>query len=251
MPDPWMPGLIHDPGTGAGYNAGRNRMFMAVDHDTGGSNSYAICKNGRPGYDTGLCQILLPKVGIPWQFTEIDAICYHAGSAQYGDYNPYGPGFEVERFQGEELSPDQAHWLGRINAWCESEWGLPNVHYWGPRFPAWGANFHGHVNHRDIHPNPDGLSEPEWIRITAPIPDPTPKRKVNPKMWIAWLQDSNYCDVYYNGVLVDGFTNEGGQFGVGPKLQGYLDGGAGCTRYKDGAEYAGARDRLAKAAGLV
>lgn len=168
-----MPGLIHDPGRGAGYAAGQNRMFMAVDHDTGGTNSYNICKWGRDGYDTGLCQILLPKVGVPWQFTEIDAICYHAGSAQYGDYNPYGPGFEVERLQGEPLSPDQIHWLGEIGRWCESEWGLPNVHYWGPQFPPWGANFHGYVNHRDIHPNPDGLSPEEWAAVIGATPVPS------------------------------------------------------------------------------
>lgn len=166
MPNPWMPGLRHDPGRSAGYNAGRNRMFMAVDHDTGGTNSYEICKWGRQGYNAGLCQILLPKIGVPWQFCEIDAICYHAGSSQYGDYNPYGPGYEVERLQGEGLSPDQIHWMGEINRWVASEWGLPNVHYWGPQFPPWGANFNGSVNHRDIHPNPDGLSLEEWNLIT-------------------------------------------------------------------------------------
>jgi len=150
-------------------------MYMAVEHDTGGANSYNICKWGREGYNAGLCQILLPKVGTPWQFCEIDAICYHAGSSQYGDYNPFGPGFEVERFQGEPLSPDQAEWMGRIIKWLESEWGLPAVHYWGPQFPWWGADFHGHVNHRDIHPNPDGLSNDEWNRcLGAAGPGPTP-----------------------------------------------------------------------------
>ena len=172
MANPWMPGLIHDPGRGAGYQAGRNRMWMVVNHDTGGTNSYTICKDGRPGYYTGLCQILLPKVGVPWQFTEIDAICYHAGSAQYGDYNPTGPGFEVERLQGEDLSPDQTMWLGRIFAWMESEWGMPNVHYWGPRFPPFAAAFNGYVNHSQIHPNPDGLSIEEWDMIHASAPSP-------------------------------------------------------------------------------
>lgn len=165
-----MPGLIHDPGQGAGYQAGKNRMYMAVNHDTGGTNSYYICKEGRPGYNTGLCQILLPKVGVPWQFTEIDAVCYHAGSAQYGDYNPSGPGLEVERLQGEDLSPDQVYWLREIFAWMEGEWGFPNVHYWGGLFPAWQADFHGWVNHSQIHPNPDGLSQAEWALIHAGSP---------------------------------------------------------------------------------
>lgn len=161
-----MPGLLHDPGQGAGYKAGQNAMQMVVDHDTGGTNSYGVCKMGRPGYRTGLCQILLPKEGVPWQFTEIDAVCYHAGSTQYGDYNGSGPGLEVERFHDEELTDDQAHWLGEINRWLESEWGIPNVHYWGPQFPWHQADFHGHVNHSDIHPNPDGLTPEEWDRIT-------------------------------------------------------------------------------------
>lgn len=174
MPDPWMPGLIHDPGKGAGYAVGTNAMYMGVDHDTGGTNSYEIVKNGRPDAPSTLANILLPKVGVPWQFCEIDAKVYHAGSSTYGDYNPKGPGIEVERLQGEPLSPDQIEWLGKINAWCASEWGLPDIHYWGPQFPWWGADFHGWVNHRDIHPNPDGLSEAEWDEIAAPpVPVPT------------------------------------------------------------------------------
>jgi len=160
MPAPWMPGLLHHPGLNAGYRAGRNRMRMVVDHWTAGVNSYAICK------DRGLCQFLLPKVGVPWQFAEVDAKCWHAGSAAYGNYNGDGPGIEVERMGGHEpLTADQTHWLGRINAWLESEWGVPNVHYWGPRFPWQGADFHGHVNHAQIHPNDDGLSPEEWASL--------------------------------------------------------------------------------------
>lgn len=42
-------------------------------------------------------------------------------------------------------------------------------------------------------------------------------------MWVAWLlyEGGNWVDVYYNGVLVDSFSNEGGtaaSYGVGPKL---------------------------------
>jgi len=184
MPDPWMPGLRHDPGRSAGYNAGRNTMWMVVDHDTGGTNSYNVCKWGREGYRAGLCQILLPKVGVPWQFCEIDAICYHAGSTQYGNYNDDGPGLEVERLQGEALSVDQTAWLGRINAWLASEWGVPNYHYQGPRFGWWQADFHGHVNHRDIHPNLDGLSPPEWAAVTGNAPGPAPVKGEDDTMLI-------------------------------------------------------------------
>jgi hypothetical protein len=170
-----MPGLRHDPGRGAGYPVGRCAMQFVVHHDTGGTNSYWVCKDGRPGYETGLCQILLPKVGVPWQFSEIDSVAYHCGSsADYdrdGDadnYNRTGPGLEVERLQGEPLSEDQAHWLGEIGRWLESEWDIPNVQYRG--VPLTDAdNFHGHVNHRDLHPNPDGLSVAEWAQVTINV----------------------------------------------------------------------------------
>jgi N-acetylmuramoyl-L-alanine amidase len=247
MPNPWMPGLRHDPGRSAGYNAGENRMYMAVDHDTGGTNSYNVCKWGRPGYNAGLCQILLPKVGVPWQFCEIDAICYHAGSAQYGNYNDDGPGFEIERLQGEPPSPDQIHWMGRIIHWCDAEWSIPALHYWGPQFPWRQANFHGHVNHRDIHPNPDGLSSAEWAACTGsgPAPEPT-TRRVNQKMWMAAILDKKWCDVYYNGVLVDAFPNDG-PLGIGTQMRRYIDGGAAYTIYKTEADYNSVRTRLLKA----
>ena len=171
-----MPGLRHDPGRGAGYAAGRTRMQFVVHHDTAGTNSYDICKWGRPGYDTGLCQILLPKEGAPWQFCEIDAVCYHAGSNVYGDYNSYGPGLEVERLSHDEpLTADQIHWLGQIGRWLDAEWGIPNVQYLGPRGGA--DQFHGHVNHSDLHPNPDGLTTAEFAAVTATGPIPNPDRK--------------------------------------------------------------------------
>jgi len=90
----------------------------------------------------------------------------------------------------------------------------------------------------------------EWRRrITAFMqgttePEPT-KRKRIPTMWIAYLLDSKWCDVWFNGVIVEGFTNDNGNaFGIGPKLAGYLDQGAGMTSYRNGAEYAPVRDRL-------
>jgi hypothetical protein len=156
-------------------------MQFVVHHDTGGTNSYWVCKDGRPDYDTGLCQILLPKVGVPWQFSEIDSVAYHCGSsADYdrdGDadnYNRAGPGLEVERRQGEPLTADQTQWLGKIGRWLESEWRIPNVQYRGA--PLTDAdNFRGHVNHRDLHPNPDGLSAAEWASVT--VTEQPPKKK--------------------------------------------------------------------------
>jgi len=180
MPNPWMPDLIQDPGAAATYPAGRNAMQFVVHHDTGGTNSYQICKDGRPGYGNSLCNILIPKTGTPWQFGPIDAVTYHCGStADYDhdgdqdDYNPVGPGIEVERLQGDELTASQALWLAKIGLWLETEWGIPNVQYRGA--PLTDAdNFHGHVNHRDLHPNPDGLSPAEWDAIVALNTPPNP-----------------------------------------------------------------------------
>lgn len=183
MPDPWMPGAVRDPGTGAGYNAGFNNMTMAVDHSTDGTNSIAICRDGRAGYDSSLCNMLFPKSGPPHQFAEINAKTYHAGSPSYGDYNGYGPGFEVERLwipdqqAWEPLTEDQIHWIGEAFRWCESEWGLPFEHYWGPQFAWWEAMFNGHVNHSQIHPNNDGFTQDEWNSIKGAKKPEEPQKK--------------------------------------------------------------------------
>lgn len=199
MPDVWMPGLRHDPGNGADYEAGTNAMQFVVHHDTGGTNSYQICKDGRPGYDTGLCQILLPKVGVPWQFVPINAVSYHCGSSEDYDhdsdadnYNRTGPGLEVERRPGEPLSADQVHWLHEIGLWL-AEWGIPDVQYRGA--PLTDAdNFRGHVNHRDLHPNPDGLSVAEWDLIhQAGEPEP----EIHGFDDMVFVQDDNGVKTYY------------------------------------------------------
>jgi hypothetical protein len=163
MPNAWMDGLRHDPGESAGYKLGRVRMQWCKHHDTAGTNSYNICRWGRAEHTVkaSLCPILLPKVGVPWQFCEIDSLCYDAGK-----YNGYGPGLEVERrSQDEPLTADQTLWLSRIGLWLDAEWGIPNVRYDGPRFQA--ESFRGHVNHSDIASNPDGLTLPEWDQVQA------------------------------------------------------------------------------------
>lgn len=161
----WLPGARHDPGRSAGYPRGRVQMLWLKHHDTAGTNSYEVCRWGRPGYAAGLCTWLLPKIGTAWQFCEIDSLCFDSG-----DWNQWGPSIEVERFQGEGLTPDQTFWLGRIGVFA-GEHGIPNVQYRGPQFGAQG--FHGHVNHRDIAHNPDGLSPAEWDAVVATsVPEP-------------------------------------------------------------------------------
>jgi hypothetical protein len=151
------------------------------------------------------------------------------------------------------LTPAQIDANARIIAWLGT-----------PAFPALSPRSGGVGYHRQF----GGICAVHWGQTACPgdgialqidrvcksvdgdlTPEPT-RRKANDKMWIAWLLDSGWCDAYYNGVLVEGFTNNDhvNQFGVGQKLQGYLDRGAAFTMYKNGAEYAGTRDRLAKAA---
>ena len=217
MPDPWMPGLRHDPGRGSGYKAGQNAMRMVVDHNTGGTNSYEICKWGRPGYRTGLCQILLPQVGVPWQFTEIDAVCYHAGSKPYGDYNDDGPGIEVERPSLDVvLSDDQVYWLGEIVWWLDDVWGIPPIHYWGPRFPPHQADFHGHVNHSDIHPNLDGLTREEWDQITTQVV-PVPDTSIGDGMYISVTKEEGWF-VVEGGIISSHFTGKPNDLGIPEEL---------------------------------
>lgn len=78
----------------------------------------------------------------------------------------------------------------------------------------------------------------------------TTRRKVD-KVWCAFVADLNYCDVYYNGVLVDGFKNddEPNQFNVGRRFQRYIDQGTPWTFYPSENAYSGARARLKAANG--
>lgn len=188
MPNPWMAGLIRDPGRGAGYTVGRNRMELNKQHFTAGGDSYNLVKNGSAGAPSTLAFTLLPKVGVPWQFAEVDALCYDSGN-----WNDEGPGIEVERLASEQygpridirpglqaaepLTPDQTYWLGEIIRWLESEWGIPAVLYDGPRYGV-PAGWRGHVNHGDLDSQrSDGLTREEWAAVTGGGTPPKPRSK--------------------------------------------------------------------------
>ena len=179
MPSPWMPGLIHDPGSVCtvpgrpyGYGKGLNRMERVKVHMTAGTNSYERCKNGTgTPWGITLCQILYPKVGVPWQFAPIDALCYDSG-----DFNDDGPGLEIEALETEVNyyrpglslfdgpNDNQRFWIGETARWLHSDWGTPLDLYAGPRFGSDG--FRGFVNHGDLDSQRrDGLSADEWARI--------------------------------------------------------------------------------------
>lgn len=160
MPDAWMPGAIRDPGELAGYARGSTSMQFAVCHYTAGTHSEPI---GKRGFFT----ILMPKQGPPIQYAEVNALVWHAGVSPSGTYwNPYGPGCEWERENGDvPLTDDQYQWGAAWLNFCES-WGIPKVHYSGPRYFPGG--FRGQINHRDLcSDRSDGLSDAEWDRMVA------------------------------------------------------------------------------------
>lgn len=167
MPELWLPGARVDPGVLAGYARGSTSMQFSVLHYTAGTNSEGI---GKRGFFT----ILMPKSGPPIQYAETNALVWHAGVSPFGTYwNPYGPGCEWERLNGNEaLTPDQLTWGRR---WLEhlAEWGLPMAHYRGPRYVPGG--FRGHVDHRDLcSDRSDGLSDAEWAAMAGGGPGPSP-----------------------------------------------------------------------------
>lgn len=140
--------------------------------------------------------------------------------------------------------PKCTKWWG-VETWVPSRMNLDQSIAWH------SANGYALVQIANYHTMPqtddNRTISDDWATLhkVDPIVIP-PKRKVNDKMWIAWFHDSNWCDVWYNGVLVDGFTNsEPNMFGIGPRFQRYLDMGAGWTPYATaGPEYDKIRAQL-------
>lgn len=66
------------------------------------------------------------------------------------------------------------------------------------------------------------------LALGGDTPHPPFVRKARP-MLVVWLLDSNWVDVWYGRAQLDSFLNDGpaNQYGVGPKMQGYLDQGGG------------------------
>lgn len=242
MPPEVLPGARWTPGRLAGYARGATRMQINIDHCTAGHNSFNI---GLDGY----FNILLPKVGAPYQFAETNALTWHAAHM-----NPYGPGVEIERMSAgsmwrwglsgwETLTEDQAYWL---RAWHEHclEWGIPAEHFIGPRFEWQG--FRGNANHGDVdNQRSDGITDlrlgeatAEW-QATAPgtIIKPTEPVKQLPRRdrkmifcWLVWhgLPPGGLVDVFYNGGWMENFANEGGTadtFWIGPRLRKIIEDG--------------------------
>lgn len=93
-------------------------------------------------------------------------------------------------------------------------------------------------------------SFPLWgIPDDKPV-QPSAKRPGVIRMWCASIIEKQWVDVWYCGIIVDGFHNEG-QFGVGPQLQSYLNMGVPVTVYKTEDEYAKPRLQLGQMTGVL
>jgi hypothetical protein len=149
----WLDGATRTPGFNAGYTNGKTLMQFVVEHFTVGRNSHGI---GLDGY----FNMLIPKVGPPFQYAEWDAYTFHAGP-----WNRYGPGIEFERLGWDEpLTEDQLFWGGCAAVQLHEDWGIPLDHYQGPRFGA--ANYQGFVDHGDLDPmRSDGVSHADWLTM--------------------------------------------------------------------------------------
>jgi len=260
MADLWLPGAYRDPGVNANYNAGRNQLIRTVAHYTVGNDSR---NTGRTGY----CHVLVHKSADRENgatcYAPIDAVTWHA--ANQG--NPYGPGIEWERMttggindeglsNADPLTQNQIEWGQRIVAWC-ADWGMPAQLWDGDRFAPEvmpGGGWIGWVNHHDIDDQrTDGLTNAEWQLICGGAPAPSPEPKLNREaielMYGCYLQWMNWVDVYYNGVQVESYENEGPHnvFGIGPTLASLMESGVHVTTLTDEHAYTrkgGLRDQL-------
>lgn len=158
----WYAEATHDPGLNAGYRRGRTLNSYDVAHETVGRDSRVLIR------DRGLAAWLFPKQGPPFQFAEANAITSHAC-----EHNSAGCGYEVERFPGEPMTPDQTYWLGRVTRWRLGRYGVPLLHHWqgDGRLPI-GTGFrgvadHGGLVHHACDQHTDGWSPQEWAAIVG------------------------------------------------------------------------------------
>lgn len=132
-----------------------------MQHFTVGRDSYSLIKN------QGLAAFLLPKVGVPWQFAEADAVTAHAC-----EWNRLGAGLEFERMNwNEPLTDDQIKWGGHIVRWFADNYGIPLVLHDGARLPI-GSPFRGSVNHgslvhRACDQHTDGITQDDFARMVG------------------------------------------------------------------------------------
>lgn len=157
MPNPRYPGAVWNPGTKAGYTAGRNTMQSVVCHYTVGRNSTNV---GIQGY----FHFLVSRDGRVQQFCEVDAVAWHAGDP----WNSRGPGIEIEYLDEPAIfTPEAEAATGQLVSWLNSEWDVPLDFYDGPRVNAW----RGFITHRALIQTGDPHSD-YWphLPVGGPVP---------------------------------------------------------------------------------
>lgn len=175
----WMPGIAHDPGTNAGYNAGMPRMDTLVLHYTAGAygGDYDV---GKRGYFNFYCPRDMPAV----QFAEGNALTWHAG-----EWNDAGPGIEMERRDDSYAYTDhQLHDLGRIAHWLHDRYGIPLDRFYdtggdnNARIGE-GASAGTCITHRSLAQSggwhSDYLTHDEWNRALGGAPAPPNQRRTD------------------------------------------------------------------------
>jgi hypothetical protein len=172
MADGWIDGLLWLPGRQAGGASGRIDRRVDVRHETIGTNSRQIGLNGYFNFR-------FPKVDIAEQYAEWWAIAWHAC-----EWNPVGIGFELERFQGEPMTENQARWIAYTLGHIQAEAGaLPLDWFDGDLYvPAGGGGYRGYANHLALRiqacdPHTDGWTFDEWQWICSLMGADPPVKK--------------------------------------------------------------------------
>lgn len=206
---------------------------------------YTVIKRG------GLAHFLIGLNEGQWvQFADTDNYQWHAGGA-----NDWSVGIEFSGMQGDPLTAWQLDRGRAVIHWLAGVYNIPLVYddgTGGRNGPIRSFVAHNYVSEPDDQ-HTDRVNVDDWLTMSGSLDANTPVTpdpiKADNEMWMAYIKDINWCDVYYAGVLVDSFENTApSAFGIGPKMEGYLRGGTQVTHYDKRAEYEDVRRRLNAAA---
>lgn len=165
MPNPVYPGALWNPGVNAGYQAGRTTMIDTVCHYTVGVDSTGI---GLRGY----FHWLVARDGTIQQFAEADAVTWHAG-----EFNPYGPGIEIEYYpdvDAEVFTAVQRTACAGLVQWLSTEWAVPLLYHNGVHDTTPGS-WNGFISHRSLiqsEQHSDYWPDTDWAAMVGETPSP-------------------------------------------------------------------------------
>lgn len=168
--------------------------------------------------------------------------------------DPFGAYGNFDALIAASLGTDRLHKLWGVETWIAG---------------AKGSGQQGHVEHNanlwrpyaDIvqlvgetpleGTDANEIIQPDWYSLETVIITPPKRRRSTMLMYYLFNADL-WCDVYFGGVQIDSFRNEGpyNGYGVGAEMQRYLDKGCGGPQVLVGAdldEYTrpgGLRDKL-------